>query len=271
VHVPNQWQSYDAEYDAGFAGEEYNPDAVQRPMEFGYRKLIARRAARELKAGDVANVGVGVPDGVPSVLAEEGRLSAVHMTNEHGIFGGVTSIGLTFGASRNHEAVVPMPIMIDLYQGGLLDVTFLGFAQIDAKGNVNVSKYGSEVTGAGGFIDITQNADTVVFCGSLTAGGLSIDYTDGTANVRQEGHTKKFIPRVEQITFSAEQALERGQRVLFVTERAVFELVKEGVQLVEIAPGIDIERDLLPNMDFKPIIGEVRPMDPSLFYEGVLV
>lgn len=255
VEHPQQWQTYEAEQDDVFAGHE-RVDLAAGSFPFGSRKLIARRAATELSPGDVVNLGVGTPDGVATVLQEEGVADEVVFTVEHGIFGGVTAQGHVFGASRNHAAVVHMPDMFDLYHGGGLDAAFLGFAQVDREGNVNVSKFGGTVMGTGGFIDITQRARMVVFCGSLTASGLDVEYEDHRIHIKQEGRIQKLVDRVDQITFSGEHAQRTGQRVVIVTERAVFELRERGLTLVEIVEGTDVERDVLAQMGFEPEIAD---------------
>lgn len=267
VEDPHQWQTYVAERDDVLAGNERLPDEAFTPMPFSWRKVIARRAADEVRPGDIVNLGVGVPDGVASVLNERHMLDQITMTNEHGVVGGVTSLGMTFGASKNFDSLLTMPNIIDLYQGGLLDIAFLGFAQADRDGNVNVSLYNGEIMGAGGFIDITQNARRVVFCGSFTAGGFRPTFNGGALAIEQEGRTKKFVDRVEHVTFSGEQARARGQEVHVVTERAVFSLGASGLELIELAPGADLERDVLAQCEFAVPIGDLQSM-PAPYFES---
>ncbi|MFD5495723.1 acyl CoA:acetate/3-ketoacid CoA transferase [Streptomyces sp. GDS52] len=263
VEYPEQWQTYVAERNDAFAGDVRIDEFPELPH--GWRRIIAERAARFVQPGDVVNLGVGVPDGVASVLQETGMSEQITMTNEHGVIGGVTSLGMTFGASSNYDALLTMTNIIDLYQGGMLDVTFLGFAQADRHGNVNVSLYNGEVMGAGGFIDIAQNARRVVFCGSLTAAGFKPDIGDGTLGIAREGSVDKFVRDVDQITFSGEQAVKRGQDVHLVTERAVFQLTSQGWALREVAPGVDVQADVLDHCPFTPVLDDVSPMAAELF------
>lgn len=265
TEYPEQWQTYAAERNDAFAGDIRLPDDAFAPMPFGYRKVIARRAAQYVKEKDVVNLGVGVPDGVAAILQETGMIDKITMTNEHGVVGGVTSLGMTFGACSNYDSLLTMPNIIDLYQGGLLDIAFLGFAQADRHGNVNVSMYNGEIMGAGGFIDITQNARRVVFCGSFTAAGLKIDFENGAPRIVTEGGVDKFVEDVDQITFSGEQALARGQEVYIVTERAVFQLTSAGLELIEVAEAVDLQREVLDHCEFIPTTSRTRPMSTSLF------
>jgi propionate CoA-transferase len=178
---------------------------------------------------------------------------------------------LSFGATINMECLIEEPQMFDFYDGGGLDITFLGMAQIDKYGNNNVSRFGRKFPGCGGFINISQNARKVVFMGTFTSSGLEAEIRDGKLNIITEGKTKKFIPKVEQITYSGEYGTERGQQVLYITERAVFALDKKGIELIEIAPGIDLEQDILGQMEFVPIISDnLRPMNEALLREPVL-
>ena len=263
VEHPTQWQTYASESHSGIAGTTRVAATSTPPMEFGPRKVIARRASLEIRDGDVVNLGYGLPDGISAVLAEEGRTDDVTMTVELGVIGGVTGRGATFGAAVNHDSVIPMPTMIDLYHGGTLDVAFLGFAEVDQAGNVNVAKYGGQITGTGGFIDIATNTPRIVFCGTLTSGGLAVDY-EPAFRVRTEGRNRKFVRKVEEINFNGQIACRRGQQVLYVTERAVFELTAHGLALREVAEGVDVETDVLALMDFEPIVADIGVLPREL-------
>ena len=230
------------------------------------KKVISRRAAMELEPKSVINLGIGIPEGVSLVANEEGLINNLVMTTESGAIAGVALGGTEFGAVQNAWAVADQCTQFDFYDGGGLDVTFLGLAQVDMKGNVNVSKFGSKIAGCGGFINITQQTHKIVYCGTFTASGLRTEVGNGTLKILQEGKRKKFITDVEQISFSGIYAAQNGQSVLYITERAVFKLTLDGLELIEIAPGIDLEKDILALMDFKPIISEnLKLMDERIF------
>jgi propionate CoA-transferase len=235
-------------------------------MALSERLIIARRAAMELTPGCMVNLGIGVPGGIANVAGEEGVSDMITLTSESGTIGGIPAGGHDFGLSRDADAYVDMTAQFDWYSGGGLDLAFEGAAQIGPNGDVNVSKFNGMFVGCGGFIDITQHARKVVFCGTFTAGGLKVAVADGKLAIVHEGKTKKFIAAVEQITFSGAYAAKTRQPVLFVTERAVFELRDGQFTLIEIAPGVDLQRDVLAQMDFTPKVSpRLKPMLPELF------
>lgn len=245
-------------------GEKRVPEEVIPPMPMSVRKIIAKRAAKNLEAGALVNLGIGMPDGVALVAKENGI--DVTLAIESGTIGGVPVGGLGLGASVNPDAIYRIADNFDMYDGGGLDMAFLGAAQIDKYGNVNVSKFGNKCTGPGGFIDITQSTKKVCFMGTFTAGKAEYAMKDGELRIIKDGAGIKFVDQVEQITFSAEYAIKNGQQVSYVTERAVFELTKEGFVLIEIAPGIDFQKDILDKMDFVPkISGNLKIMDAEIF------
>ncbi|MCW2776020.1 MAG: ydiF [Nocardioides sp.] len=259
------------EFNPAFSGAIKGALSHLEPFPLDQRKVVARRALAEIRDGDVVNLGVGIADGVASVAAEEGWSDHFTLTIEQGLVGGVPARGVIFGVATNPVAVVDQPYQFDFYDGGGLDITFLGFAQIDRAGNVNVSKFNKRVVGTGGFVNISQNASTVVFCGTFNAGGLNAVPSNGRLDIRSEGKHRKFVDEVEQVTFSAEQARRRGQRILYVTERAVFELGETGLVLTEVAPGVDVRRDVLDQLsgpvDVSP---DLREMNADLFTDARL-
>lgn len=265
------WQTNAVAYDPSLCGEVRRPMGSMPAMEMSERKVIARRCAFELRPNVVLNLGVGMPDGVAAVANEEGLIDEITLTVESGPLGGVPAGGPNFGSSFNPLAILEHPNMFDFYDGGRLDLAYLGLAQADEAGNINVSKFGSRVAGCGGFVNITQNAKKVVFCGTLTAGGLDVAVEDGKLRIIKEGKSKKFIKKVEQITFSGAYAQEAGQAVLYITERAVFELTKDGLVLTEIAPGVDLEKDVLAQVEFPVKVSpKLKLMDSRIFIDTLM-
>ena len=266
ANVNHHWQTFAEVYNSSFSGEAKVPMAMVAPMELSARKIIARRAAFELLPGATVNLGIGMPEGIANVANEEEVIEMVTLTAEPGVIGGMPAGGLNFGAAYNPQAIIAQPAQFDFYHGSGLDVAFLGLAQVDRFGNLNVSKFGPKLSGAGGFIDITQNAKKVVFAGTFTAGGLDVAVDDGKLTIKREGRAMKFIQDVEQVTFSGQYAVERRQPVLYITERCVFELSANGLELVEMAPGVDVGKDILAHMAFKPMVGDkVKQMDATIF------
>ncbi|QCI64137.1 acyl CoA:acetate/3-ketoacid CoA transferase [Phreatobacter stygius] len=266
VVEPDQWQTYLVEYSPSYAGELRMPLSDIPVLPLDARKIIARRAALELFPGAICNLGSGISTGIANVAAEEGVLDEVCLTNEQGLIGGAPASGGDAGAARNYAAIVDQPYQFDFYDGGGLDLAFLSFAEVDASGNVNVSRFGDRIVGPGGFINISQNAKTVIFSATFTAGKSELAWDDGAMRIVKDGPQAKLVQAVEQITYSGPYGAERGQRVLYVTERAVFRLGPGGVELIEVAPGVDVERDVVGRMRFRPIISpELKLMDPRLF------
>lgn len=254
-------------YHPVYTGELRVPLSASEPLPLTVRKIIGRRAVKELYPGAVVNLGTGIPgDVIGPITDEEGINNGITLTVESGVIGGVPEGGLDFGIGKNAEAIIEHGYQFDYYNGSGVDITFMGLAEADSEGNVNVSKFGPKTAGCGGFIDITQPAKKVVFCTTFTAGGLEISVTNGELNITKEGKIKKFVSDVNQITFSGKNARNNKQPVILVTERAVFELTLDGWMLTEIAPGIDLEKDVLQYMDFKPLVSDhLKTMDAEIF------
>jgi propionate CoA-transferase len=266
----NHLQTYGTPYNHAYSGRQKVPLDRIEPLPLDERKIVARRCAFALPPGGVVNLGIGMPEGVAAVAAEERVLKYLTLTAEPGIIGGMPQGGLDFGAALNPEAVIHQNQQFDFYDGGGLDLACLGMAQCDGRGNVNVSRFGRKLAGAGGFINISQNAKTLVFAGTFTAGGLKVAIADGRLAIEREGKAQKFIAAVEQVTFSGDYAAETGQPVLYVTERCVFRRNEAGMELTEVAPGIDVERDILAHMGFRPIVNDPQPMDPKIFRPEIM-
>jgi propionate CoA-transferase len=267
VVAPGQPQTYRTPYSPAYAGELREPDAAIGRLPLDIRKVIARRGAMELFPGAVVNLGFGVSNGIASVAAEEGFWRELTLTVEQGIIGGVPAGGKDAGAGVNYDMMADQPYQFDFYDGGGLDLAFLSFAEVDRAGNVNVSRYGGSINGPGGFINISQGARKVVFSGTLTTGGLEVAPDgEGGLVLTRDGRTGKWVPAVQQLTFNGRYGCERGQEVMYVTDRAVFRLAEQGIELIEVAPGIDVHRDVLERIGFEVRVAEpLRSMDARLF------
>jgi propionate CoA-transferase len=261
----NHMQTYGTQFNPGFSGEVRVPLRTMPPLEMGERKVIARRAALELEPNSVINVGIGMPDGVPRVASEERIQDLITLTVDPGVMGGVPMGGLDFGVAVNYQAVIDHCSAFDFIDGGGLDGVFLGFGECDSSGNVNASRFGNKVPGCGGFINLSQNSKKVVFVGTFTSGGFEAGIEEGRLRIVREGKHSKFVAKVGQITFSGVEAARRRQPVLYVTERCVFRLTAEGLELAEIAPGIDVERDILARMPFAPLVRSPKLMESAIF------
>ena len=266
----NHWQTYSDPYNPSFCGEIRVPVNSIEPMPLNARKVVCRRAAMELDPSAVINLGIGMPEGIANVANEEG-LPGLKMTVEAGGIGGVPMNGTAFGACTNPDAIIDQTYQFDFYDGGGLDQAFLGLAECDPKGDINVSRFGPKIAGCGGFINITQTSPVVVYCGTFTAKGLKETIGNGKLTIDQEGQIKKFKNHIEQVTFSADYANETGQKILYITERAVFKLIDGKLTLIEIAPGVDLQKDVLDQMEFKPYIAEdLKLMDARLFTDEIM-
>ena len=260
-------QSEGIYYQPAFSGDVVMPLGTLPKLPFDERLFILRRAALELSAKSVVNLGIGIPDRLATVAAHEGVTDMLTLTTEVGGVGGVPAGWPNFGMTYNAEAFVCHPNMFDWYDGGGIDQAFLGMGEVDKFGNVNVSKFNGRPIGCGGFINITTASKKVVYCGTFTTGGLKVIAKDGKVQILQEGNHKKFLDHVEQITFSGKYAAKAKKPILYVTERAVFELIDGEVTLVEIAPGIELEKDILAHMDFKPRVSpNLKLMPEEIFY-----
>ncbi len=262
---PDQQQGYDITYDPTISGQAHQPEAPVQMPPFSIRQVIARRARKELRDGTVVNYGFGIPDEIATLVAAHGEQRRYYQTIEHGTYGGTLLTGNLFGYARNPTCMIDGPAQFDFYSGGGLDIAFLGFGEFDGRGDVNASKLGGLPVGPGGFIDIAQNARKVVFCGTFDAKGARVVAGDGRLTIGAHGQVRKLVDRVGQITFSGEQAVKRGQDVIYITERAVFRLRPDGLHLTEVAPGVDPQRDVLDMIGFVPVVGKPGVMSAELF------
>ena len=264
---PDQRQTYQMQYSPAYSGEVRVPLTEITPLPFDPRKIIARRAALELFPGAICNLGSGVSTGIATIAAEEDILDQIVLTNEQGLIGGAPSSDA--GAAINYTSIVDQPYQFDFYDGGGLDLAFLSFAQVDTDGSVNVSRFNGRIIGVGGFVNISQYAKKIIFSGTFTAGKLDIAWPGGQTLIRQEGKFKKFVSSLEEVSYSGPFAQEREQEALYITERAVFKRGEQGLELIEIAPGVDLQRDILDQMEFKPVISpDLRQMNARIFNEG---
>ncbi len=257
-------------FDPSLCGDLVIPETTVKALPLTVRKVIGRRAIMELLPGAAINLGTGIPnDVIGAIAAEEGLSNDILLTVESGLYGGIPEGGVDFGIAHNTLALLEHPVQMDFYNGMGVPFTFMGAGEMDASGNVNATKFGDRCTGCGGFIDITQNAGHVIFCSTFTARGLEVDFSDGRLTIIKEGSERKLVEKVAQVSFNGEIARSKGQKVHFVTERAVFELRSEGPVLTEVANGVDLERDVLSQMDFRPIIAaDLKTIDPSIYLEG---
>lgn len=265
-------QAYGVAYEPELAGEIIVSEGSYDPyIPLNEKKIIARRATMLIEEGSVGNLGIGVPEYVSNICAEEGISDYMVLTVESGPVGGIPQSGIRFGSAVNADAIIDQPYQFDFYEGGGLDICFLGLAQADSHGNLNVSKFGTRIAGCGGFITISQSSKKVVFCGTFTTKGLKIEAKDGKMRILEEGKMKKFVKDVDQISFSGDYARSVSQPVYYITERCVFELKPDGLTLTEIAPGIDLQKDILDQMEFKPLIAkDLKTMDSRIFKDEVM-
>lgn len=263
---PEPMMTWQTKFDPSFIGEVKKPVTEIQPLPLNVRKVVARRAAMELQKGMVANLGSGISAGIPNVAVEEGIMQRVTFTIESGLVGGMGGVNLDFGTATNPEAITSQPDMFNFYDGGGLDIAFLSFVEADETGNINVTKLSGQIEGPGGFMDISANAKRVCFLGTFTAGGLDIAISNRQLQIQQEGKYRKFVEVVSHLTWSADYARKKGQSILYITERAVFRLVQDGIELIEIAPGVDLEKDILSLMPFRPLIAkDLKIMDSRIF------
>ncbi|MGQ0485600.1 MAG: acyl CoA:acetate/3-ketoacid CoA transferase [Hyphomicrobiales bacterium] len=269
VEAPDQWQTTQTPHDPAISGEVFKPLNTFSLMEFGTGKAIARRVAQELKLGWAVNLGFGVSANVPRIFLEEGLHGKVTWVIEQGAVGGVPLLDFQFGCSSNAEAIVPSPHQFTYFQAGGFDCSLLSFLQIDSMGSVNVSKLGVRphvTAGAGGFVDITARARRIVYSGFFNA-GAKMEVKDGKLRIDKEGRVKKLVREVEQVSFSGRRAVAQGQDVTYVTERCVMKLTREGMVVTEIAPGAELQANILDQSEFPLIVApDLKPMQKALFW-----
>jgi acyl CoA:acetate/3-ketoacid CoA transferase len=269
VVAPDQKQTTNTLYDPAISGEIFRPLATFEVPTFGVGKTIARRVAQELRDGDAVNIGFGISANVPRILIEEGHHGAVTWMIEQGAVGGVPLLDFQFGCASNAEAIVPSPAQFIYFQGGGFDMSLLSFLQIDRRGCVNVSKLGLRphvTAGAGGFVDITARAKRIVFSGLFTA-GAALEIRNGALRIDREGKVRKLVEAVEQVSFSGPRAVLQGQEIVYVTERCVMRLEPAGLTVLEIAPGVNLEREVLTQSEFPLLVSpNLKAMDANLFH-----
>lgn len=257
-------------FDPTYCGDLRTPAGNASSLPVSIRKIIGRRAMMELYPGAIINIGTGIPnDVVGPIAAEENITDDIVVTVESGIYSGIPAGGIDFGIAANTDALIEHSAQFDFYNGAGVDFTFMGAGEMDQSGNVNSTRFGKRAPGAGGFIDITQNAKNVMFCSSFTADGLEVEFKDGKLHILQEGTVKKLVKKVQQISFNGEMARKKKQNVFFVTERAIFQMGPKGPVLIEIANGVDLEKDILKQMEFKPIIADdLKRINPVIYQDG---
>src|SRR5262245_38518284 len=268
---PEQRQTYATDYSPSYAGELRVPLASMKPLPFDHRKIVARRAAMEFTPNATCNLGAGISTGIAAVAAEEDIVDQIVLTNEQGFVGGAPLTGPDSGAAQNYDAVLDQPYQFDFYDGGGLDLAFLSFVEVNREGSVNITRFGDKIVGVGGFINISQYAKHVIFSGTFTAGGLELACVDGGLKIIKEGQHKKFVDRIECVSYSAPFAVKEGRTAIFITERAVLRVVGDALELVEIAPGVDLEKDVMRHMAFRPrIAADFKLMDKRLFSAALM-
>jgi acyl CoA:acetate/3-ketoacid CoA transferase len=273
VIAPDQMQTTHTVYEPAISGEVFRPLSSFEIPEFGVSKVIARRVAQELRYGDAVNIGFGISANVPRILIEEGRHGDVTWVIEQGAVGGVPLLDFQFGCASNAEAIMQSPYQFTYFQGAGFDASLLSFLQIDQEGSVNVSKLGVRphvTAGAGGFVDITARAKRIIFSGFFTAAaGLAIE--NGALAITREGKVRKVVSAVEHVSFSGKRAVAQGQDITYISERCVMKLTARGIVVTEIAPGVDLQRDVLAQAEFPLLVADdLKVMDAVLFQPGLI-